>query len=125
MIMTESTRFRVVSLARVIPGFVMLHVLPVELSLAVLSYLPLQALCPLPSLSRKWFNFFSQNLSAIFRSAAILHEYTHPGTYLLEDALYKHKGSPWEGATDWKDFCRLCVPFRRPFHPMYIQYPGA
>jgi hypothetical protein len=100
----------------------MLHVLPVELSLAVLSYLPLQTLCPLPSLSRKWFNFFSENQFAIFRNAATLHGYTHPGIYLLEDALSKHKGSPWEGATDWKDFCRLCVPFRRPFH---VPYPGA
>jgi|SRR6266566_1253496 len=100
----------------------MLHVLPVELSLAVLSYLSLQTLFPLPSLSREWFNFFFQNQSTIFRNAAILHGYTHPGSYLLEDALSEHKGSPWEGATDWKDFCRRCVPFRRPFH---VQYPGA
>ncbi len=87
----------------------MLHVLPVELSLAVLSYLPLSALCPLPSLSHKWFNFFSQNQSTLFHNAAILHGYTHPGTYLLEDALSTHKGAPWEGAKDWKDFCKLSV----------------
>ena len=94
----------------------MLHVLPVELSLAVLSYLPLQTLCPLLSLSRKWFDFCSQNQSTIFRNAATLHGYTDSGTHLLEDALSEHKGSPWEGATDWKDFCKLCVPFRRHFH---------
>ena len=100
----------------------MLHVLPVELSFDVLSYLSLQTLCPLPTLSREWFNFFSHNQSTIFRNAAIFHGYTHPGTYLLEDALSQHKGSPWEGVTDWKDFCRLFVPFRRPFH---VQLPGA
>jgi len=96
---------------------VMLHVLPVELSLVVLSYLPLSTLCPLHSVSRKWFNFFSQNQSTIFRNAAILHGYTHPATLLLEDALSMHKGDPWEGATDWKDFCKLHVamPFQHPF----------
>ena len=101
-------------------SLVMLHTLPVELSLAVLSYLPLQTLCALPSLSRKWSDFFSQNQSTIFRNAAVLHGYTHPETYLLEDALSRHKGSPWEGATDWKDFCRPCFPSRRPFH---VQFP--
>ena len=87
----------------------MLHVLPVELSLVVLSYLPLSTLCPLHSVSRKWFNFFSQNQSTIFRNAAILHGYTHPATLVLEDALSTHQGDPWEGATNWKDFCKFCV----------------
>jgi hypothetical protein len=85
----------------------MLYVLPVEISLAVLSYLPLSALCPLYSLSRKWLNFFSDNESTIFHNAAIFHGYVPPGTLLLGDALSMHKGSPWEGATDWKDFCKL------------------
>ena len=87
----------------------MLHVLPVELSLVVLSYLPLSTLCPLHTVSRKWFNFFSQNQSTIFHNAAILHGYTHPATLLLEDALSTHQGDPWEGATDWKDFYKLYV----------------
>ena len=103
----------------------MLHILPVELSLAVLSHLHLQTLCPLPSLSSEWYNFFSQNQSTIFRNAAILHGYTHPETYLLEDVLSEHKGSPWEGATDWKDYCKLCVPFPSPSRPFHVQYPGA
>jgi len=24
----------------------------------------------------------------------------------LEDALSVYEGSPWDGATDWKDFCK-------------------
>ena len=32
----------------------MLHILPIELSLSVLSYLPLPTLCSLPTLSRQW-----------------------------------------------------------------------
>jgi F-box-like len=91
----------------------MLHVLPVEISLAVLSYLPISTLCPLSSLSRKWFDFFSENQSVIFHNAAVFHGYTHPGTLLLEDALSVHKGSPWEGATDWKDFCKLTPHWQR------------
>jgi len=90
----------------------MLHILPVEISLVVLSYLPLPTLCPLPSLSRKWSDFFSDNQSTIFHNAAILHGYIHPETLLLEDALSTHKGSPWDGATDWKDFCKL-TPYWR------------
>jgi F-box-like len=85
----------------------MLHVLPVEISLAVLSYLPLPTLCRLSSLSRKWFDFLSENQSAVFHNAAIFHGYIHPENLLLEDALSVHKGSPWDGATDWKDFCKL------------------
>ena len=87
----------------------MLHRLPVEISLAVLSYLPLSTLGPLSSLSRKWRDFISANKSTIFRNAAILHEYIHPETLLLEDALSMHEGSPWRGATDWKDFCELLL----------------
>lgn len=83
----------------------MLDILPVEISLVVLSYLPIPLLCSLPTLSRQWYNFFSKNQSTIFHKAAILHGYTQPGTLLLEDALSVYSGSPWEGATDWKDFC--------------------
>jgi F-box associated protein len=92
----------------------MLHILPVELSLAVLSYLPLSTLCPSHSVSRKWLNFFSQNQSTIFHNAAILHGYTHHATLLLEDALSTHQGDPWEGATDWKDFCKLYITMPLP-----------
>jgi len=84
----------------------LLHVLPIELSLSVLSYLPLPTLCSLPALSRQWFNLFSANQSTIFHNAAVLHGYVQPETILLDDALSLYKGSPWDGATDWKDFCK-------------------
>ena len=87
----------------------MLHRLPVEISLAVLSYLPLSTLGPLSSLSRKWRDFISANKSTIFHNAAILHGYIHPETLLLEDALTMREGSPWRGVTDWKEFCELTL----------------
>ncbi|KAI9510203.1 hypothetical protein F5148DRAFT_623674 [Russula earlei] len=92
---------------------VMLHILPVEVSLAILSYLPLPSLCSLSALSRQWFNFVSTNRSTIFRKAAILHGFTPPGTSLLKDVLSVCTGSPWAGATDWRDFCASCPLGRR------------
>jgi hypothetical protein len=71
----------------------MLHILPTELSLFVLSYLPLRCLCALPTLSRQWLNFFSENQTTIFHNAAFHHQYVQPG-----DSL-----SP---TGDWKDFCK-------------------
>jgi len=68
----------------------MLSILPTELSLSVLSYLPLRWLCALPTLSRQWLNFFSENQSTIFHNAAIHHRYIQPG----------------DSPTDWKDFCK-------------------
>ena len=70
----------------------MLHILPTELSLLVLSYLPLRCLCALPTLSRQWLNFFSENQTTIFHNAAFHHQYVQPGD------------SP---TGDWKDFCKF------------------
>lgn len=84
----------------------MLRILPTEISLSVLSYLPLPTLCSLPTLSRQWLDFCSENQSAIFHNAAILHEFIQPKTTQLEDALSAYVGSPWDGVTDWKDFCK-------------------
>ena len=83
----------------------MLHVLPTEVTLSVLSHLPITSLLSLPVLSHQWFDFIAANKSAIFRNAALLHEYIQPGTTLLEDALSVNTGRPWAGSTSWKDFC--------------------
>ena len=54
----------------------------------------------------QWFNLFSTNQPTIFHNAAVLHGYIQPETVSLDDVLSVHKGSPWDGATDWKDFCK-------------------
>ncbi|KAH9059604.1 hypothetical protein EDB87DRAFT_769868 [Lactarius vividus] len=84
---------------------VMLHILPAEVTLSVLSHLPIPSLLSLPVLSRQWFNFVTTNQSTIFRSAALLHEYIQPETLSIEDALSVNTGRPWAGSTSWKDFC--------------------
>jgi hypothetical protein len=84
----------------------MLDILPTEVTLSVLSHLPIPLLLPLLLLSRQWFDLFTANQSVIFHSAALLHEYIQPGTLFLEDALAVNTGRPWAGSTSWKDFCR-------------------
>ena len=49
------------------------------LALLAPSYLPLQSLCALSTLSRQWLNFFSENQLTTFRSTAILRRYIQPG----------------------------------------------
>jgi hypothetical protein len=87
----------------------MLHILPAEVTLNVLSHLPITSLLSLLVLSRQWSHFFATHQSAIFYSAAIHHEYIQPGTS-LEDALSVNTGRPWAGSKSWKDFCKsyLC-----------------
>ena len=84
----------------------MLDILPNEVILIVLSHLPLPSLLSLHVLSHRWLHFFDRNQSAIFHSAALLHDLIQPGTLLLEDALSTKTGSPWTGSTSWKDFCK-------------------
>jgi F-box-like len=90
----------------------MLDVLPSELSLKILSYLPIPSLYSLFTLSRQWHDFLFANQWSIFRHAAILHGYIEPGLQ-LEDALARYTGSPWEGSIDWKDFCKSIPSLKR------------
>ncbi|KAH9000897.1 hypothetical protein EDB86DRAFT_3133123 [Lactarius hatsudake] len=77
----------------------MLHVLPTEVTLNVLSHLPIPSLLSLPVLSRQWLDFFTTNQSEIFHNAALLHEYIKPETLSLEDGLSVNTGRPWAGST--------------------------
>jgi hypothetical protein len=87
----------------------MLHILPAEVTLNVLSHIPITSLLSLPVLSRQWFHFFATHQVEIFYSAAVHHEYIQPGTS-LKDALSVNTGRPWAGSKSWKDFCKsyLC-----------------
>ena len=82
----------------------MLHVLPTEVTLSVLSHLPIPSLRALAVLSRQWHDFFATNQSEIFHRAAILHDYIQPGTS-LRDAPSVNTSRPWAGSRTWKDFC--------------------
>ena len=79
----------------------MLQLLPTELTLNVLSHLPIPTLLSLPVLSRQWFHFFATNESEIYRHSTIAQQYIKPETVLLEDALSMNRGRPWAGSTSW------------------------
>ncbi|KAH9174787.1 hypothetical protein EDB89DRAFT_471990 [Lactarius sanguifluus] len=88
----------------------MLYGLPVEVTLNVLSHLPIPSLLSLPILSRQWLNFFTANQSVIFHGAALYHEYIQPGARFPEDALSVNTGRP---STSWKDFCCRSFQLRK------------
>lgn len=90
----------------------MFPVIPPEVTLSVLSHLPIPSLLSLLVLSHQWFDFFTAHESEIFHRAAILHEYVKPETLLLEDALSVYTGRPWAGSTGWKDFCESHIGWR-------------
>ncbi|KAH9000891.1 hypothetical protein EDB86DRAFT_471386 [Lactarius hatsudake] len=90
----------------------MLHVLPTEMTLNVLSHLPIPSLLSLSALSRQWLDFFTTNQSEIFHSAALLHEYIQP-ELSLDDALSVNTSRPWAGSTSWKDFCHRSFQLRK------------
>ncbi|KAH9042977.1 hypothetical protein EDB84DRAFT_1436286 [Lactarius hengduanensis] len=91
----------------------MLHVLPPEVTLSVLSHLPISSLLSLQVLSYQWLDFFTANQSVIFHGAALLHGYIQPGTMFLEDVLFVNMGRPWAGSTSWKDFCYRSIQLRK------------
>lgn len=90
----------------------MFPVIPPEVTLSVLSHLPIPSLLSLLVLSHQWFDFFTAHESEIFHRAAILHEYVKPETLLLEDALSVYTDRPWAGSTGWKDFCESHIGWR-------------
>ncbi|KAF8271010.1 hypothetical protein EI94DRAFT_653470 [Lactarius quietus] len=79
----------------------MLHALPAEVTLNVLSHLPILSLLSLRLLSRQWSNFFTAHKSVIFHGAALYHGYIPPGTLFpdLEDVLSVNTGRPLAGST--------------------------
>ncbi|KAN0129694.1 hypothetical protein V8E53_012514 [Lactarius tabidus] len=92
----------------------MFPVLPPEVTLSVLSHLPIPSLLSLLVLSHQWLDFFTTHESEIFHRAAILHEYITPEMSLsLEDALSVYTGRPWAGSAGWKDFCHRSFQFRK------------
>jgi hypothetical protein len=92
----------------------MLYGLPFEVTVIVLSHLPISSLLFLRLLSRQWSDFFAAHQSVIFYGAALYHGYIPPGTLFsdLEDALSANTGRPLTGSTTWKDLCKS--------HPCHI-----
>lgn len=86
----------------------MLDVLPPDIVLIILSYLPIRQLQYLTQLSTDWKQFIETHESNVYHATAILHGFVPPNTVLEEAA----NGQTWlieccPGIYSWKDLCRL------------------
>ncbi|KAF8956222.1 hypothetical protein BDZ97DRAFT_1852767 [Flammula alnicola] len=89
--------------------------LPAEITILILSYLPLPTLSVLLRLNAEWFDFIGQNGNTIYHNAAFLQGYIPSHKTLIEElrpteagterqALYSRRAT--EGIHGWKDMCR-------------------
>lgn len=83
----------------------MLEVLPPELTLHILSYIPAYDLACLEAVCCLWRRFLEEHKIPIYRAAAVLHDIAHPGAS-LEDSKGVHFSSWLDDVTDWKTFCK-------------------
>jgi hypothetical protein len=84
----------------------MLSILPVEIALQVLSYLPLQTLRILQLVSRRWRTFIQHNESAVYRHAALLHGFLPSSSVTsISELPTVFPVRSVAGVGDWKNFC--------------------
>ncbi|KDQ52879.1 hypothetical protein JAAARDRAFT_61656 [Jaapia argillacea MUCL 33604] len=84
----------------------MLKSLPAELTLHLLSYLPLGDISTITLLSRAWLAFLNANQDTVYRQAAIYHRFVSPDVVSLETVRDSENGSWMDGLNSWKDLCR-------------------
>ena len=85
----------------------MLHLLPAETVLRVLSFAPLSTLVNLEAVSKDWTAFYKEHFTQIYRNAAVLHGIAPSRDAKLEEVLSELGGDMWtaEPVTDWKELC--------------------
>ncbi|GJJ13222.1 hypothetical protein Clacol_007473 [Clathrus columnatus] len=103
----------------------MFDVLPPELVLSILSYLPIRQLQRLCQVSKFWNLFLTTNEEKIYHAAAILHGFVPPQTKSL-DSIRMPK---WlEDVHSWKAFCHKYFKTDRRWEgqePSYSSHVGA
>ncbi|KAI0359683.1 hypothetical protein OH77DRAFT_1518061 [Trametes cingulata] len=83
-----------------------IDVLPTELILRVLSYLPLQSLRNVRLLARRWNDFVVANQSTIYHHAALLHNFIDSLDTLLPQAKEARCLKFLEDVPDWYQYCQ-------------------
>ncbi|KAI0365572.1 hypothetical protein BV20DRAFT_1038856 [Pilatotrama ljubarskyi] len=83
-----------------------IDVLPTELVLRVLSYLPLQSLRNVRLIARRWNDFFTTNQSTIYHHAALLHHFVDSLDTLLPQAKEARCLKFLQDVPDWYQYCR-------------------
>ncbi|KAG6852750.1 hypothetical protein C0991_009370 [Blastosporella zonata] len=80
--------------------------LPPELTLAILSYLPLSSLSDALLVCRRWEEFLKLHENPIYHRAALLHGYISSGGTSIENAGKQYSQRSVGSVTNWKDLCR-------------------
>jgi hypothetical protein len=88
----------------------MFDILPVEVILETLSYLPVQTLRELQLVSRNWTAFIAANETSIYKKAALLHGYLpSPDITSPSDLWTIYSERSLIGVEGWKDLCKSVV----------------
>ena len=82
--------------------------LPTELTLNILSYLPLDSLGRLNSVCKSWSGFCAQHENTIYRNAACLHTYIPRPMTMLDNLTSMYSQRALEDVETWKDLC-MCL----------------
>ncbi|EMD33102.1 hypothetical protein CERSUDRAFT_118157 [Gelatoporia subvermispora B] len=90
-----------------------LELLPTELLLNILVYLPVQTLAALRQTSQFWNEFFKANEQGIYHKAALLHNFVDAIGISLNDAKVRHRGIAMRDVITWKNYCRRCLQLHR------------
>ncbi|KAI6017465.1 hypothetical protein EDC04DRAFT_2576716 [Pisolithus marmoratus] len=77
----------------------MLHLLPAEVALQVVSYLPIQSLHNILQVSHAWHDLIAVNENTVYRNAANLH-------CLVHEKGFDDSSQASCSGTNWKSFCR-------------------
>ncbi|KAH9889519.1 hypothetical protein C8Q73DRAFT_793717 [Cubamyces lactineus] len=86
----------------------MIGILPTELILRVLSYLPLQSLGSARLVSRSWNEFFVANECTIYHEAAVFHTFVDSVDVPLTEAREAYAKGSLKDASDWYEYCQRC-----------------
>ena len=73
----------------------MLHLLPTDIVIDIVSHFPLQSLHQVLLVSREWHGLLVENAQTVYRNAAILHRFVFPAD-LEAESFYNR---------DWIQFC--------------------
>ncbi|OSC99830.1 hypothetical protein PYCCODRAFT_1437984 [Trametes coccinea BRFM310] len=83
-----------------------LDVLPAELVLRILAYLPVQSLRSVRLTARRWNQFFVMNESTIYHHAAFLHDFVDSLGIFLPEARESRNLKFLKDVPDWYTYCK-------------------
>ncbi|KAI0629050.1 hypothetical protein C8Q77DRAFT_1015195, partial [Trametes polyzona] len=82
-----------------------MEILPTELILRILSFLPLQSLRSVRLTARRWNDFIAANESTVYHHAALLHNFVDDFQTLLPEAREAHHLQFLRDVPDWYQYC--------------------